>query len=541
MKTQIGNCKKQRKKNLGMGFITTAIAAYRYFSTNSIGKSTKYAQNRFRSKTKTKNSEPRKPRTRIKWTDQQKQIISAISEGNSVFITGSAGTGKTLLVNHIIKLLKKCHPRSGVFVTAPTGVAACAIGGQTLHSFAGIGPGVADRHTLLDRVLSDKKAYNRWKKVEALVVDEISMVGAELFENLEYIAREIRGEDEVWGGIQLVVSGDFFQLPPILCKWNASGKEFAFEADCWNASFDFQYELTEVFRQSDSRFIKMLQGIRRGECEPQDIEFLEQSCSVTESESDPSVVQLYPLNKDVETVNQMKMEDLAEEGTIYLAVDSGNNPWKNQLNQGIAPNEIFLCKGARVMLIKNLSTWRGLVNGATGTIIGFHESENMDVIDMCYDNLLPIVRFDSGLTMVITPAKWVVMEGDTVVAERKQIPLILSWALSIHKCQGMTLDKLQTNLSSAFGYGMVYVALSRVRSLEGLKLQGFRPSKIKAHPKVLQFYKVFVSEQDTEVKNERANNISDRSSEVAHVTDTRSDGATKYHFSLSEFLSSRQK
>jgi|UniRef100_A0A2N9FCN8 ATP-dependent DNA helicase PIF1 len=487
-----------------MKIITTAIAAYRNFST-------KCAQNSYKGKTKTKTKEPRNPRTRIKWTDQQKQILSSISEGNSVFITGSAGTGKTLLVNQIIKLLKKCHPRSRVFVTAPTGVAACAISGQTLHSFAGIGydKGIADRRTLLDRVLRNSMAYRSWNKVEALVIDEISIVDAELFENLEYIARKIRGKDEVWGGIQLIVSGDFFQLPPILDHWNSSGKVFAFEAECWNESFNCQHELTEVFRQSDPRLIKLLQGMRRGECDPQDLEFLEQSCSVTESESDTSVVQLYPLNKDVKRVNEMRMESLSEVVTTYLAVDSGKDPWKSQLKQGIAPGELFLCEGARVMLIKNLSTWKKLVNGATGTIIGFHEPKDMDVTDICSENLLPIVKFDSGPTMVITPATWVVMEGDTIVAERKQIPLILAWALSIHKCQGMTLDKLCTNLSRAFGCGMVYVALSRMRSLEGLQLQGFDPSKIKAHPKVLQFYKSFASEQDKEGKADGANKISD--------------------------------
>lgn len=504
--------KKKKRKMLGMKFITTAIAAYRNFSTKSSGKPTKWAQDRYKSKNKTKMKEPRNPRARIKWTDRQKQILSAVSKGNSVFIMGSAGTGKTILVQHIIKLLRKCHKPSQVFVTASTGVAACAISGQTLHSFAGIGYPMADRCTLLDRVLMDKNTCKRWNKVEALVIDEISMVEAELFDSLEYIAREVRGKNKMWGGIQLIVSGDFFQLQPIIDLRKSSGKEFAFEAKCWKESFDLQVELTKVFRQSDSQFIKLLQGVRRGECDPEDLKVLEQSCLVTEPDS--SAVQLFPLKEDVKRVNDMRMESLSEEVFKYMAVDRGEDPWKRQLQQGIAPNELLICRGARVMLIKNLSTSTGLVNGATGTVKGFCQPKHMDVTltGICNDVLLPIVEFDSGPRMVIEPETWAVMEGSTVVAERKQIPLVLAWASSIHKCQGMTLDKLYTDLSRAFGYGMVYVALSRVRSLEGLQLSGFCPSKIKAHPKVLQFYKSSASEQNMEGNDDGADKIRDGSS-----------------------------
>lgn len=521
-----------------MRFLTAAIAAYRNFSTKSIGTSTKGDQNWYQSKKKTKKSEHRNPRTKIKWTDEQNQIISAISEGKSVFISGSGGTGKTLLLKHIIKLLKKHHTPSRVIATAPTGIAACAIRGQTLHSFAGIRYPKMDRKALLDRIFIDAKACNRWRKVKALVIDEISMVDAELFESAENIAREIREKDEVWGGIQLVVCGDFFQLPPVHDPSNSSSKEYAFEADCWQASFHRQFELTKIFRQSDPRLVKLLQGIRRGECDSQELELLEQSCS---DEPDPSAIQIYPLREDVNRVNEMRMQSLSEIPIMYSAFDSGENPWKNQLKQGIAPDELFLCKGARVMLIKNLNTWCGLVNGATGTVIGFCKFKGADVGEICSQNLLPMVKFDSGRTMVIDPETWVVMEGDTVVAKRKQVPLLLAWALSIHKCQGMTLDKIYTDLSRAFGCGMVYVALSRVRSLEGLQLSGFNPSKIKAHPKVLQFYKKFSSEQAMEGKDDSANKIGGDGGDMLLVSDTTSQGATTYHFSLSEFLSSRQK
>ncbi|ONI17624.1 hypothetical protein PRUPE_3G170200 [Prunus persica] len=482
---------------LGMKFFGCALSAHRNFSTKITGKNSKWAQGKYKSGYKAREGEAKntKTRERVQWTDQQKQVMSAISEGKSVFITGSAGTGKTILVKHIIKQLKKRHGPSKVFVTAPTGVAACAISGQTLHSFAGIGCAMADRDTLLHRISKNDKAYKRWRKAEALVLDESSMVDAELFESLDFIARAIKQVDEVWGGIQLVVSGDFFQLPPVKPQQNSGGKEFAFEAECWDSSFDLQVNLTKVFRQSDPQLIKLLQGIRRGESDPEDLKLLEQSCS--KAEPDPTVVQLYPRNEDVNRVNSSRLASLGNELVVYTAVDSGEDSLKRQLEQGIAPKEIALCEDARVMLVKNLNTWRGLVNGATGTVTGFYESEDVGVTRICDDGLLPVVRFDSGLEMTIEPNTWTANEGDSV-AKREQLPLILAWASSIHKCQGMTLDRLHTDLSRAFENGMVYVALSRVRSLEGLYLSGFDPSKIKVHPKVAQFYNKFTSEQDKE-------------------------------------------
>ncbi|KAK9284801.1 hypothetical protein L1049_023978 [Liquidambar formosana] len=344
---------------------------------------------------------------------------------------------------------------------------------------------------LLQRVFSDERAVKRWSEVKALVMDEISMIDGELFENIEYIARVVRYEftDEVWGGIQLVVSGDFLQLPPIVDQRQSCGKHFAFEADCWNASFDLEVELTNIFRQSDPHLIKLLQGIRRGESNPDDLKLLVHRCS--KAKPDPSAVQLYPRNEDVNRVNANRMKSLEEESIVYTAVDSGKNPWKSQLEQGLAPTHLEVCEGARVMLIKNIDIKLKLVNGATGTIIGFSKPEKKSVLNLSPKDLLPIVKFDSGKTVVIEPETWDVTEGDLVVATRKQIPLVLAWALSIHKCQGMTLDRLHTDLSRAFGCGMVYVALSRVRSLEGLHLSGFRSSKIIAHPKVLQYYQRF--------------------------------------------------
>ncbi|KAK6157518.1 hypothetical protein DH2020_011766 [Rehmannia glutinosa] len=448
-----------------------AITAWRHFSSQAAAFDKKKGSNFFFFKSKKKyggNGPKTPPRPKIKWTDEQKQVLDAVGNGQSVFITGSAGTGKTFILEHIIKKLRKIHGRSRVYVTAPTGVAACALNGQTLHSFAGLGIGDLDRQSLLDRVLLDRRACYRWKKVKALIIDETSMVDANLFDSLEHIARTLRDDEtneldkKIWGGIQLIVSGDFFQLPPVLKRTKKNDKVYAFEADCWSASFDLQIELTTVFRQSDSLLIQLLQGIRKGENDPEDLKLLEGCCSGYEP--DPSAVRLYPRIADVNKVNLEKMKSLENKVYVYKAQDLGDEQWMRQLKSGIAPDELEICVGARVMLIKNINPWRKLVNGATSTVMELCKvSENQyGMSNMCdHGDVLPFVKFDSGLELVVEPEEWVVMDGDKVVARRRQIPLILSWALSIHKCQGMTLDKLHTDLSRVFDFGMVYVALSR--------------------------------------------------------------------------------
>lgn len=395
-------------------------------------------------------------------------------------------------MNHLIDRLRKVHGKGSVFVTASTGVAACALNGVTLHSFAGVGLGDGDKEMLLQRVFGNSRVLRKWRRAKALVIDEISMVDGELLEKLEYIARMVRcreGGDngKVWGGIQLVVGGDFFQLPPVsISAREGERKSYAFESKCWDLMFDMQVELTKVFRQStDVLLMDLLQSIRKGEIDDDGMKILKLCCF--DKEIDPSAVRLYPRIGDVKKVNDKMLQDLNQELMVYTAVDTGSDPWKRQLNLGLAAETLELCVGARVMLIKNVDVKCKLVNGATGTVKGF--TQPLKTALFCGCSMLPIVKFDSGLEMVVGPEEWKVMEGDTIHARRQQIPLVLAWAISVHKCQGMTLDRLQADLSRAFDYGMVYVALSRVRTLAGLYLSGLKPSKIKAHPKVLEFYR----------------------------------------------------
>lgn len=526
-----------------MRFFTLGIVAtYRNLGTK--GYSSKPSYGSYKNK---KIIERKQRRTKIEWTEEQKSVLSAVREGSSVFITGSAGTGKTKLLTEIVKLLKELHTPSKVFVTASTGISAFAIRGQTLHSFAGIRNNAnCDPENLLN-VIKRGRARRNWRKVKALVIDEISMVDAKLFDDLEFVARKIKDVNEPWGGIQLVVVGDFCQLPPVHNESNHKElnhkksedviMKYAFEADCWNDSFDLEIELTKIFRQSDPRFIGLLQAIRKGESDHPDLALLEEHCSKTEC--DPSAVQLFPLKKIVERVNEKKLRSLGKDGVFYRAVDSGEDHWKKQLEQGIAPEEVTICEGARVMLVKNLHTWKGLVNGATGTVVGFKKAVDLD--DVCSDNWLPIVQFDSGKMLTMKPEEWHVMDGNKILARRKQIPLILAWALSIHKCQGMTLDKAIIDLSGAFGCGMTYTALSRVKGLDGLHLIGFKREMIRADHRVLEFYRSLALQRNSKDLDNSCIKSQDNSSSITSDSEKASNAVEYCKFSLMVFLENRLK
>ncbi|GLJ34342.1 hypothetical protein SUGI_0690540 [Cryptomeria japonica] len=395
----------------------------------------------------------------ISLSKQQVRVLRAIVKGQSVFVTGSAGT-------------------------ASTGIAACHLGGMTLHSFVGAIPGDTSKIELLARIKRSRNTVKRWKKAKALIIDEISMIDGEFFDHLNYVANELRdpvvgATKRVWGGLQLVVTGDFFQLPPV--RPPNPNKYFAFQADCWDECFDKQIELKHVFRQSERDLIDMLQEIRKGLQNPLTLAKLNH-CHGPPVAEDGSVVRLYPRNEDVRRENEEKLKLLGQSIVTFTALDTGKEQAKKLLQSGICPDQIGLCLGAQVMLIKNIETEKKLVNGATGEIVDFVEDGYPKEISAT--GLWPKVKFQCGQERIIGPEVWSIMEGDKEVAARTQVPLILAWALSVHKCQGMTLDRVETDLRRAFDYGMVYVALSRVKSLDGLRLIGFNPSKIKAHPKI---------------------------------------------------------
>ncbi|XP_055671365.1 ATP-dependent DNA helicase PIF1 [Falco peregrinus] len=412
----------------------------------------------------------RRPPVRL--SAEQEAVLGAVRSGKSIFFTGCAGTGKSFLLKKIVGSL----PPSVTYTTASTGVAACHIGGTTLHAFAGIGSGKAPLEQCVQ--LAERPGVRQhWLACQHLIIDEISMVDGKFFDKLEAVARVVRKRDEPFGGIQLIICGDFLQLPPV-CKANEETK-FCFQAKSWRKCIHINMELTEVRRQTDKTFVSLLSAIRLGRCTEEVTRQLMQTAANRSERDGILATRLCTHKDDVEITNERCLQQLSGEVHAFEALDSDPELVKLIDAQCPVGGRVELKLGAQVMLAKNLNVSQGLVNGARGVVVGF-ESEQKG---------LPKVRFLCGVTQVIKMEKWVFKGPSGVHLSRQQLPLKLAWAISIHKSQGMSLDCVEISLSRVFESGQAYVALSRARSLAGLRVLDFDPKVVRADPSVLQFYR----------------------------------------------------
>ena len=377
---------------------------------------------------------------------------------------------------------------SATFFTASTGLAAVNISGQTLHSFAGVGLGEGDASDLLRRVMVAQHARRRWQTCQILVIDEVSMIDRVLFDKLEYIARSIRKNPLPFGGIQLILTGDFLQLPPV------KGRGFAFESRSWSECVPVVIELQSVFRQkNDSSLVGILNQFRRGVVDRAAAAAMQACINRSFDTSDGiEATELYAMKAQVSSENDERLAKLDTAEVEYAALDKGNATYLEQLTRSCnAVERLLLKEGAQVMLIKNLTS--ALVNGSRGVVVSFDvqdanemQSEHRRVSP---SGRWPRVKFTNGSEMTLLPERWDVEVSQKSVASRTQVPLMLAWSLTVHKCQGMTLDRVRLHLGSIFEYGQAYVALSRIRSLDSLSIKDKFPQHvIKAHPKALQFY-----------------------------------------------------
>ncbi|XP_070775632.1 ATP-dependent DNA helicase PIF1 [Enoplosus armatus] len=407
-----------------------------------------------------------------KLNKEQAAVLSAVLSGRNVFFTGSAGTGKSFLLKRIMGSL----PPKSTFATASTGVAACHIGGTTLHNFAGIGSGSAPLEQCIE--LAQRPGVLRhWTTCRHLIIDEVSMVEAQFFDKLESVARSVRRSTEPFGGIQLIVCGDFLQLPPV-----SKGKEkasFCFQARSWRKVIQLNMELTEVRRQTDRSFISLLQAVRVGRVTEEVAAKLTESAYNQIERDGILATRLCTHKDDVELTNENKLQQLPGSVRVFEALDSDPALVKTIDTQSPVSRLIQLKVGAQVMLTKNLDVARGLVNGARGVVVAFESGKHG----------LPRVHFLCGITEVLKPERWVFKSGGGIHLSRQQLPLKLAWAISIHKSQGMTLDCVEISLARVFESGQAYVALSRARSLEGLRVMDFDPRVVRADPDVLLFYR----------------------------------------------------
>lgn len=414
----------------------------------------------------------------LQLNDEQNQILQACLSGKNIFFTGSAGTGKSFLLRKIISVL----PPEGTVVTASTGVAACLIGGVTLHSFAGIGSGEATLQRCYEMASRPTNAQI-WRRCKRLIVDEISMIDSKYFDKIESVARYIRKNDKPFGGIQLILCGDFFQLPPIIKKdggqnnMNNNDKRFCFQSIAWEKCIQHVYELNQVHRQNDPEFIKILNHIRIGYVNDDIIKRLQQTAIQNIEINGILATQLCSHTQDANQINSTKLQNLNGELKIFKAEDSDKNITKQLEQQIQVPTELQLKINAQVMLLKNINIANGLVNGARGIIVK-------------YVNNLPLVKFKNNIEYLCKPEKWIIKQANGHIITRKQIPLKLAWAFSIHKSQGLTLDCVEMSLSKVFEAGQAYVALSRAKSLDSIRVLDFDSKQVWANPYVLQYYKI---------------------------------------------------
>ncbi len=403
----------------------------------------------------------------------QQEALEVLKMRRNVFLTGAAGSGKTYVLNSYIKFLKERGVTVGI--TASTGIAATHIHGLTIHSFAGIGIKRFLGDAEIKVIAGNKRVAARLRNAAVLVIDEISMLDAARLDLVDRVARFTRGSPAPFGGLQVILCGDFFQLPPV-AEGNQAPPQFAYRAASWEALNLKICYLQEQHRQDDIEFLETLGAIRGASVGDRTTTTLASRC---QAETPRHIVtKLYSHNVNVDAENNRKLAELHGEERVYQMETRGVPKIAETLKKGcLAPGTLALKMGAAVMFIKN-NFERGYANGTLGTINGFRDG-------------LPVVRTFGGKSILADPASWSVEEKGKKLAEIIQIPLRLAWAITIHKSQGMTLDAAQVDLRDAFEPGMGYVALSRVRGLASLYLLGFNDVALMVNTEVLEQDKIF--------------------------------------------------
>lgn len=409
----------------------------------------------------------------------QSAALDILKTGGNVFLTGEPGAGKTYVLNEYIAWLEDAGV--SVAITASTGIAATHIGGMTIHSWSGIGAHDELSAYDLDQIATREKVVKRVKAAKVLVIDEISMLGGGLLDMVERVCRTVRQRDEAFGGLQVVLVGDFFQLPPITRQGDVV--RFAFESNSWLRAKFLTCYLTEQFRQEDEMLLSLLTSIRRGEVEEEHYTLLSEQTEIAFEGIEPT--RLFTHNKDVDALNIQKLKELNTLKATYKMDSKGSKPLIEGLVKScLSPAILELRVDAMVMCTKN-NFDVGYVNGTLGRVTHFDA-----------DDGYPVIETSDGRSIKISPQPWTMAEDGKVLAEITQVPLRLAWAITVHKSQGMSLDAAEIDLRNAFTYGQGYVALSRVRSLAGMKVLGLNSNSLMVDPKIIRMDERLRTESD---------------------------------------------
>ncbi len=404
----------------------------------------------------------------------QGEAMEILKLGANVFLTGPAGSGKTHVLNNYINFLKDNYVEVGI--TASTGIAATHMGGTTIHSWTGMGIKDTLDKGDLEELKTRKYLRDRFQRTTVLVIDEVSMLHHFRLDLIDSICRFMKNNDEPFGGMQIILCGDFFQLPPISRNGEPLA-QFAYEAEIWKeANFKICY-LEEQHRQTDSAFLKVLNEIRGNKLSEAGMKHLMSRHTKTLSSADKSLAEptrLHTHNIDVDEINMRELLKLSGQQREYQMEANGRKPLVDSLKKScLAPEVLKLKIGAKVMFVKN-NFEEGYVNGTLGKIAGFSADG-------------PVVQLINGKNIYVKTASWMIEEEGKPKATIGQYPLRLAWAITVHKSQGMSLDAIEVDLSKSFEKGMGYVALSRVRSLEGLTLLGLNEMAVQVRGEVLDF------------------------------------------------------
>jgi ATP-dependent DNA helicase PIF1 len=464
---------------------------------------------------------------------EQQYAFAKFAKGRNIFVTGPGGTGKTRLIQFLVDYMNsqgKMHQ-----VCALTGCAAVLLNckAKTIHSWSGIKLGKGPIDDIVRRVMRNRCNVKSWRETEVLIIDEVSMMSRKMFDLLDQIGRAARrNPGKAFGGIQLVFTGDFFQLPPIADYDDPATGEFCFQHPKWNATFRQEdcIELKTFFRQTDPTYVKLLQEIRRGEISDKSIEVLDSRIlrgkGTAPLKNGIAPTKLFPIRSKVDFINNTTYEKLEGEERVYyfnvstsarVHIDTGSPlsfeeisrcgelsseqmkyEVENMTSSLQTDKTVRLKIGALVMCTVNLDVERGICNGSQGIVIDFAETNS--VLDG--SAIVPIVRFSNGIIMRVGVHQRQCEEYPCIIIS--QIPLCLAWALTIHKIQGATLDSAEMDIGkSVFAAGQTYVGLSRVKTLDGLYLSDFNPMRIKANPLVVEFYDSFPQQPNCEFETDK--------------------------------------